>query len=103
MDQASKEILEEILRKDKNSITEGEKQFLLARRGYLNDEQRERFADLIEAHEASLGESGDGLDDMKPAELKALAEERGVDLTGLTRKADIIAAIRAAAPAEEAA
>lgn len=38
----------------------------------------------------------DGFEDMKVAELKQVAEKRGVEVTGLTKKADIIAALRAA-------
>jgi hypothetical protein len=37
---------------------------------------------------------GDALDVMTVDELKAVATEKGVDLTGLTKKADIAAAIR---------
>jgi hypothetical protein len=37
---------------------------------------------------------GDAMDAMTVDELKALADEQGVDLTGLTKKADIVAAIK---------
>ena len=45
----------------------------------------------------------DGLEGLKVPELKALAAERGVDLSGVTKKADIIAALELAAEAEEGA
>jgi hypothetical protein len=37
---------------------------------------------------------GDAMDVMTVEDLKALAEEHDVDLTGLTKKADIVAAIK---------
>jgi len=40
-----------------------------------------------------LSDATDDLSDLTVKELKALADERDVDLTGKTRKADIIAAI----------
>lgn len=51
------------------------------------------------------GGSVDKLDQMKAPELRALAAAEGVDLTDITKKADVIAAIRAkrAAPSIEAA
>ncbi len=45
----------------------------------------------------------DGLEGLKVPELKVLAAERGVDLTDVTKKADIIAALELAAEAEEGA
>jgi hypothetical protein len=43
----------------------------------------------------------DALEDLKVDELKGLADERGVDLDGATKKADIIDAIRAAESDDE--
>lgn len=45
-------------------------------------------------HNGSSGGSIDELDQMKVADLKALAEAEGADLQDATKKADIIAAIR---------
>jgi hypothetical protein len=45
--------------------------------------------------------AGDGIDGMTVAELRAHAEENGIDLAGATRKADIIAAIQGQPEAEE--
>jgi len=68
MDQETKDILEGILKMDKESLSEEQKSFLLARRSYLNDEQRKRYADLIEAHEAAVeaAEEAAGDEDEKP-------------------------------------
>lgn len=98
MDAQSKEMLETILAKDKDSLSDGEVQFLMARRSYLNDEQKKRYADLIKLHEAGKlsGTAGDGLDSMSVADLKALAESEGVELNGARAKAAIVAAIREA-------
>lgn len=46
-------------------------------------------------HEDDAAPTGDGLDAMLVEDLKALAVLEVVDLTGVTRKDDIIAAIRA--------
>lgn len=56
MDPEVMETLKAILEKDKDLLSEDEKQFLLARRSYLNDTERARFADMIKDHEASLKE-----------------------------------------------
>lgn len=47
------------------------------------------------------GEEGRELGDMTVAKLKALAEEKNIDLGDATKKADIVAAIEAAEPATE--
>jgi hypothetical protein len=44
---------------------------------------------------------GNALGDLRLAELKALAEAEGVDLAGLTKKADIVSAIELAREAAE--
>ncbi len=46
-------------------------------------------------HDDDAEPTGDGLDAMLVDDLKALASNEGVDLTGISVKADIIAAIRA--------
>ena len=91
MDVKSQEILEGILAKDKSSLNDEEVRFLRARRDYLNDEQRKRFAEILDGDD-----SGDGLDAMSVADLKALAEEKEVDLEGASKKADVIAKLREA-------
>ena len=61
-----------------------------------------KLAEIIgeEPEQGSDGESeqgaGDELDSMTVDELKEYAQEAGIDLKGVTRKADMIAAIRKA-------
>lgn len=54
MDQKTQEVLAEILKGDKDSLSTEQRDFLIARRSYLNDADRARFKDIIEAHEKSL-------------------------------------------------
>lgn len=101
MDPKSQEIFDTILTKDKNSLSLEEEQFLLARRDYMNDEQKKRYADLIKEHEKAvksgdLGKSEDGLDEMTNAALGKLAKTEKVVIKGLTTKPEIVAAIRSA-------
>ena len=56
----------------------------------------ELSAELAEALDAPAVPPSDGLPGMKVTELRELADERGVDLTGVTRKTAIIRALRAA-------
>lgn len=100
MDSESQKIFDEILLKDQDSLSQEEVAFLMARRSYLNDEQRKRYADLISAHEkavksGTIGMSADGLDAMGVPDLRALAEKEGVELKGARSKAALMAAIRA--------
>lgn len=55
---------------------------------------------VIVAPEAAEG-SGKSIDAMKVDELKAYAEEHNIDIEGIDRKADILAAIKAAESSEE--
>lgn len=101
MDSQSQEIFDAILTKDQDSLSTEEVDFLMARRGYLNDEQRKRYAGLISAHEkavksGALGKSEDGLDEMTVKALEALAKKEQVVIKGLTTKPDIVTAIRTA-------
>jgi len=54
MDTQSKELFDSLVAMDKESLTEDQKAFLMARRPYFNDEQRKRYADMIEEHEAGI-------------------------------------------------
>lgn len=47
MDELSKVRLSEIIAMDKNDLTQEHIDFLKARRTYLNDEQRARFAEFL--------------------------------------------------------
>lgn len=52
--------------------------------------------DLEDLPEEGEADEDDGLDALKVDELKALATDDGIDLTGATNKAAMVAAIRAA-------
>lgn len=103
MDAESQKTLDVILSMDKDSLTEDQKGFLLARRSYLNDEQRKRYADLIEAHEDAVKKGTVGkkaeekpLSKMKLEELKAKAEGMEIEVTEEDTKATLIEKIEEA-------
>ena len=105
MDTESKEILEAILAKDKNTLSRDELAFVMARRSYLNDVDQKRFGDEIKLHEKGelfpvIEEGGDDLDGMKLAELKQLAKDMKLTVSGKTEKA-FREAIRKAREADE--
>lgn len=50
---------------------------------------------------AEVKVEGSGIENMKVEELKAYAEEKGINLDGLTKKADILAKIKEAEPTKE--
>ena len=60
------------------------------------DDMREVRGPGSEPLRGDDADEGDELDRMTVAELRDYAEENGVDLTGVTKKADIREAIRAA-------
>lgn len=94
MDTESQKMFDIIIAKDQDSLSEEEKGFLMARRGYFNDEQRKRYADMIKLHEAGkLFKAEKSLSEMSLAELKAEAKERGVDIKGLKNAKEILSAI----------
>lgn len=96
MDNQSKETLETILAKDKDSLSTEELGFLMARRSYLNDADTARYADLIKKHEKGelFSTSSDkDLGEMTLKELKAVAKAEGVDIKGLKTEGEIIDAI----------
>lgn len=80
-------VLEKILAKDKSTLTGDEKAFLRARRSYLNDEQTKRFADVLDDSD----ETSSPFDSLTLPALKKLAEENEVDLTGASKKPEVIA------------
>lgn len=99
MDEQAKEILATILEKDKERLSTEELGFLMARRSYLNDEQRSRYADLIKKHEKGelfSTEENTDLGSMTLKELKAVAKAEGVNITGLKKESEIIDAINEA-------
>lgn len=70
MDTQSKELFDSLVAMDKEALTTEQKAFLMARRPYFNDEQRKRYADLIEEHEAGIEESTE-----KPSKKSKRGEE----------------------------
>lgn len=100
MDTTSQELFDRIIQMDKDSLTREQLGFLMARRGYMNDEQRKRYADVIKKHEEGtlFEEEEEDENDLKTlslASLKALAKEEGVDVKGLKAKGEFIKAIQA--------
>lgn len=94
MDIESQKMFDIIVAKDQDSLSDEEKGFLMARRGYFNDEQRKRYADMIKLHESGkLIKAEKQLSEMTLAELKAEAKERGVDIKGLKNAKEILSAI----------
>lgn len=98
MDKASQELFDQIIAMDKEALSTEQIGFLMARRSYLNDEQRKRYADMIKLHEkGELLPSPEGqkvaLGDMNLKQLKAEAKKREVDISGLKTEKEIIKAI----------
>lgn len=60
-----------------------------------DDDEAKRLVDLGLAEYVDEGDFDDGLDDQKVEDLKKIVEDEGVDLGSATKKADIVAAIRA--------
>lgn len=61
-----------------------------------NIETGEQTVEPVTAATDETGSEGSGFEGMKVVELKAYADEHGIDLGEATKKADIIAAITAA-------
>lgn len=100
MDSKSQEMFDAIIAMDKDSLSREQLGFLMARRGYMNDEQRKRYAELIKKHEAGTlfkdeDEDESNLNTLSLASLKALAKEEGVVVTGLKSTKEFVKAIQA--------
>lgn len=100
MDSKSQEIFDELLAMDKDSLSLEQKQFLMARRGYFNDEDKKRYADIIKLHEAGklteeVEEDEDDLKTLSLAKLKKLATAEKVEVKGLKTVAEFARAIQA--------
>lgn len=100
MDNTSQEMFDQIIQMDKDSLSKEQRGFLMARRGYMNDEQRKRFADMIKAHEAGTleneGEEDENdLSTLSLKSLKAVATEEKVNVKGLKSAKEFIKAIQA--------
>ena len=105
MDSKSQEMFDAIIAMDKDSLSDEQKGFLMARRGYMNDEQRKRYADMIKLHEEGklFGATEEDMSDLKTlsvATLKEVAKEEGVDVKGLRSAKELIKAIQASRDGE---
>lgn len=105
MDQTSQAMFDQLIQMDQESLNDEQKGFLMARRGYFNDEQRKRYSKMIELHEAgklfgSTEEDENDLSTLGLPALKAIAEEEGVDVKGLKSKAEFVKAIKASREGE---
>lgn len=101
MDQKSQEMFDEILSLDQETLNDEQKGFLMARRGYFNDEQKKRYAEMIKLHEAgklfaSTEEDESDLTTLSLAKLKDIAKEEGVDVKGLKSAKEFAKAIKVA-------
>lgn len=86
MDKESRVILDEILAKDPQSITEGDAAILRARSYYLSNTEKERFADALHVAPEKPDYSK-----MKNDDLLALLTERRITVPETaTKKADYI-------------
>lgn len=92
MNKEAKEVLEKILAKSLDALTESDKNFLRARVSYLNAAQLETYEEVLDG--ASSNAPVD-VDEMSLKELKAHAKTLGVDITGLSKLADILEAVKA--------
>lgn len=100
MDQQTQEMFDQLVAMDQDSLNDEQKGFLMARRGYFNDEQRKRYADMIAKHEKGTlvgkkAEDENDLSTLKLARLKEIATEEGVDVKGLKSVAEFVKAIKA--------
>lgn len=74
--------LEDILKKDNNSILQGERDLLVARRGYLTEDELIKYKiELV----------GGGYESLKFNDLKKVAKEKGISLSSKDNTEDIIA------------
>lgn len=106
MDSESKALFDEIVAKDQESLTRPEAEFLMARRSYMNDADKKRYADMIKKHEAGeLFPAEEGADadlsKLSLKQLKKLAKEKGVE--GISKLKTAEALIEAINAVEEGA
>ena len=107
MDSESKALFEEIVKKDQDSLTRPEAEFLMARRSYMNDADRKRYADMIKKHEAGelFPEEASGevdLSTLSLKQLKKIAKDKGVEgISKLKTAEDLIEAINAVEESDE--
>lgn len=100
MDNKSQEMFDALIAMDQESLNDEQKGFLMARRGYFNDEQKKRYAGMIKLHEegklfADKDEDESDLNTLSLATLKKVAKEEGVDVKGLKSVKEFRKAIQA--------
>lgn len=105
MDQDTQNMFDEIVAMDQEALNDDQKGFLMARRGYFNDEQKKRYSKMIELHEAgklvsAREEDENDLSTLSLASLKAVAKEEEVDTKGLKSAKEFAKAIQAHRDAE---
>lgn len=100
-------MFETILAKDQASLTDDEKGFLMARRSYMNDDQKKRYAEMIDLHEkgelfSAPVEDENDLKSLSLARLKEIAKVENVEVKGLKSVAEFARAIQATRDEKEA-
>lgn len=97
MDTKSQELFDKIISMDQAMLTEDQIGFLMARRGYMNDEQRKRYADMIEEHENKPETAEEKpIADMSVKALNAKAKELNIKGAKDMEKDELVAAIEKA-------
>ncbi len=100
MDSKTQELFDQIVSMDQDSMTDEQKGFLMARRGYMNDEQRKRYAGMIKLHEdgklfPAPEEDESDLETLSLKKLTAIAKAEKVDVKGLKSVKEMARAIKA--------
>lgn len=101
MDAESKKVLDAILERDKDTLSQEELAFVMARRSYLSTEDKKRFSKEIDLHEdGKLFVAEKSVEEMNSKELKAKAKALGVEVKRGAKDDDIREAIAEALDAE---
>lgn len=100
MDAKTQELFDIIVSMDKDTLSDDQKGFLMARRSYMNDEQRKRYADMIKLHEAGklltpAEEDESDLETLSIKKLQAIAKDEEIDVKGLKTAKELARAIKA--------
>lgn len=91
MDQESKKILDGILAKEVSALDENEKGFLRARRSYLSNADKERYADVLKVEETEEPENEKvDYSKMTKAELEKVCAKRKLEVPEDAKKADLV-------------
>ena len=94
----TQEVLNFILSLDIEELSDDQKEFLMARRSYLNAEQKTKYSKLIKLHEegklVTKDEDESNLESLSLAKLKKIAKDEGVDIKKLVSVKEIAVAIK---------